>query len=1395
MSSPKERHYWSQLRAALTAGQWRNEFPAKAYNGSLLSWSELFRKFKKHCRGFEDVAVVAEQTRLLAVLLGAKYKDDDENAEIEEASTPADTEREGSSLGSERLGKVDLEGECILDPERFEEAEAGYETLQTLQSSRFDTLYFALAYYAYALGNPKDCLQHLAKVPELLQFLNHIPSNDSTRSNGLLAPSTYAPSSTTSFSGSFTSIADFTTGEVRDGRAWAMAETIRSLCLKGMSQELLHPTDLRIALKEYNAALPLFPILRSEFAPKILPINSSSTGNTEFTLFVQLRELWRWVEKLLWRAIVLSAKVCDIFNDDDQSVAAAPSVSNPEAIESIWVWFAHYTSCSALWPALFRTRHRSTISVLYLRALVLRFGILASLPAPGTAPVYLPPKKSTSNTASASTTRPSTALSHLVPNTTSAPPSTSPTGFQPQAPTQSTWMGIARSVVQDHRAILNASTSFPRAGERNVQVEDFVELCIKVWEAGGAVGEQVGWVIDILNWSQRLTFNSSLVLRHLTRLLYIGSAPYLAKRTLYVYIQVVGKAWEASKHGVGEDKDDDVRWVETLVFGARMLCAGVGGPGFMLSNPTGNGSVQGVLVSDDGTDGIDEVLEASAILEKARWRLDENDKRLQAEVLLAEGIVWSLLGIKCQDPLTRPVNFDKAHVCLLRSIQAHPTPSAYYHLALSFARRVPNIHAISDNAEAEPNSKQEGHEHNITRAIECAGQAVEGSPNDVRCWHLLGLLLSATEKWVAAKEILERGSELDDNDDTDGEEGEDKEEEDASGHGYSSMETSRMGSEDAETVTQMRMEAQTLKVPNGVMNSNGPTTVPPKTYRTTTNGTVVQRENSGASRPSGNLSDATPDVLLLQPEATSLPPSSSLRHPTLELLCSSSLDNSTESSPLLPSLTIDQYPPSTSDLFERHLQLRMTQVVLLEVVGGPEGAEQGWLEIFSWVAEKRGVGSGTTTSVGNPEASSQTRHSLDDTNAALPIDVAETELQTGSLPSVPYDLGRDLEKAAKPTSSKRLTLSLSKKVSKTDASPLPSNTLVIPVGIKISPATPELEPEVQRQLELVESAQAHNAESLLETGDVREIVREKGKEKSQLNGFGTRQKRSLSIDRDNRGDSSKSKKVQQILKGSVHKGRAGITAVSKKIGHEIARNGVLRRSTSNPDFYAALRPTSSYQASSIHSRRRLSSIIHSEDGTSTDSPPPPPPPALPSPSVQQDYQSRSQRSAKENRLLSDLWLMSAATFRRLGKTDQAKGAIQEAEVKDENNPNVWVQLGLYYIALGMYQHAVDALQKAKFISFDNVPATVHLARLFLDPDVTCRIHSSSNGGSYTSPPPAQVNLSAPTTGSIFPIPSNGTGWDVPEAWYFLAKAYGMQGRKDREKETLKIALEFSEKRG
>lgn len=50
MADDKEKHYLSQLQAALTAGHWESTSPAKTPNGYPLSWSELFRKFKKHSK-------------------------------------------------------------------------------------------------------------------------------------------------------------------------------------------------------------------------------------------------------------------------------------------------------------------------------------------------------------------------------------------------------------------------------------------------------------------------------------------------------------------------------------------------------------------------------------------------------------------------------------------------------------------------------------------------------------------------------------------------------------------------------------------------------------------------------------------------------------------------------------------------------------------------------------------------------------------------------------------------------------------------------------------------------------------------------------------------------------------------------------------------------------------------------------------------------------------------------------------------------------------------------------------------------------------------------------------------------------------------------------------------
>lgn len=127
MSNPKERHYWAQLRSALTSGQWRSPHPARTPNGTPIPWPELLRKFNKHCRGYSDIAEVAAQTQALCLLLGARYADDDEHILLPELGSGSGDFVE---LGVEEVG--------VLAEERIEEAMVGYNVLKSLEASKFD---------------------------------------------------------------------------------------------------------------------------------------------------------------------------------------------------------------------------------------------------------------------------------------------------------------------------------------------------------------------------------------------------------------------------------------------------------------------------------------------------------------------------------------------------------------------------------------------------------------------------------------------------------------------------------------------------------------------------------------------------------------------------------------------------------------------------------------------------------------------------------------------------------------------------------------------------------------------------------------------------------------------------------------------------------------------------------------------------------------------------------------------------------------------------------------------------------------------------------------------------------------------------------------------------------
>ncbi|TFY57861.1 hypothetical protein EVJ58_g6765 [Rhodofomes roseus] len=787
MSNPKGQHYWRQLRETLTAGRWGDSLPAKTPSGGPLSWPELLRKFNKHCPGHSHAADLALQTQTLALLLSVKAAAADLDGN--EVSVP---------------NQLALGQECMLQEERLEEATAGYNALKTLETSNSDSIKLAVAYYAYALRRPSECLAVLVEVQSLLDAHNREPSSTTRNSSlTLRIPNGGNDGSVSSaWTGSdISAVSLVSIAEISDGSTWAAAERIRSICLQDDPQK---------ALDTYLTAFPLVSGAISDIPPymSVQPASNTYAGTVvDTTSFGRYRELWRWVERLLRRAIILASRTYDVHQQGSSGTI------------SLWTLLDRYHTCSAHWPPTFRPAQRSTIAVLHLRAFVLR--------------VHASPAEAAIPASRAGVEKP-----HR-------------------------WISAARSVVQEYRAILSVSTQFPRAGERNVQVEDLVDLSVAIWEADGAVGEYAGWVIDVLWWATRLTFNSYKVYRHMSRLLYVSGDAELAKRTLRLYVQVVGKARETQMAQgetgtiVGDvDCDTDRNWVQTCVQGARMLC-------------------RLALAEADGQAARKEAKEAGTLIEWAKERLNANDKELVGSVQLAEGIWQSVMAQTEQDSRTRQTRLSDSMVLLEAAAQTYPTPSVHHHLALAHSRPGPTL--------------------DLQKAISDARLAVEGESSEVRHWHLLGLLLTATGDWRAAQGVFEIGAGV----------GEVDLAEDGSGTG-----------DDAQ-----------LDAASGVVAHDYATLAP----KVNGNANGDAKVNGDTPRE-GDASPTTP-VTLLDRDAQSIPSSATLLRPIR-----------------------DRPPASRNEAFEHALQLRMSQLTLAEYVEGPEGAGDRWVEVFQWFSERRELG-------------------------------------------------------------------------------------------------------------------------------------------------------------------------------------------------------------------------------------------------------------------------------------------------------------------------------------------------------------------------------------------------------------------------------------------------------
>ncbi|BGP13020.1 hypothetical protein JCM10213v2_000939 [Rhodosporidiobolus nylandii] len=196
-------------------------------------------------------------------------------------------------------------------------------------------------------------------------------------------------------------------------------------------------------------------------------------------------------------------------------------------------------------------------------------------------------------------------------------------------------------------------------------------------------------------------------------------------------------------------------------------------------------------------------------------------------------------------------------------------------------------------------------------------------------------------------------------------------------------------------------------------------------------------------------------------------------------------------------------------------------------------------------------------------------------------------------------------------------------------------------------------------------------------------------------------------------------------------------------------------------------------------------------------------------------------------LLCDLWLASAASFRRAGRQEEARGACGEAEsaiaglreqmlagqtgkqVVGEKRAAVWSQLALIHLSLSDLPAAKAAVSKALSFSPTHLPSLILLSRLHLTQPPTSS-SAISLAGAAPPPPPSHLTSSIPPSASpseawkslqlplaeatLTTLTQRAEGCDAPEAWFELSRCFQLTGRKEKERECLVKALALEETR-
>ncbi|WRT63735.1 uncharacterized protein IL334_000658 [Kwoniella shivajii] len=720
-STPKAAHYNTSLTAALLRGAWAESTPGQAPNKTDLSWGELVRKWGKHTGGntslihyLRDISLLYLSSTSHATTSSSGFitvppssSQPTTGGEQGPVSSNSSNDSNGGSHSSfvhiphphlrhRKKNSLDEVASASGSTIRANEggvgvsSKASYLSSGDLDGDEVDD------YRGWGEGNEwwngvgseglEEVKEGIKSLEGLIQS-GKLSAAELTSARLTLAYHLHALGShedALSVYGSVDWTAENRFGIVQGDAA--VLERIRGRYLQGLSYELSPIPDYTRAIQSYLLTIPLLQSLSSFH----LPIPSYfCTQPTSQLPFDPYREIFRYLSTALTRAAVLSAR------------QSTPTAEERQMTLRI---LRTYHSFNSSWPASFRPVQRQRMLVLYLRTLE------ATYPAPRQPP-------------------PETPL--LYPGSCSLS-------------ARSLWTKEVTEAVRQGRSLLQATTSFPRAGSLNRPVTTFTELSVALYSRSAELGREI---ISVLWWAMTLTFQSQTILRHLTHLLSDVGDSVDARRVFELYIQLVLKAREtqqpessvqlrssianddsaspdeAQQEAENADPDNimkkgstpeseidtDRQFIETLLGGTRLLSRDLG----ETEEAWRYATLAGDVISNGGI-GVGNVLRA---------RIEE-----------AKGIVRMGMAVHTADAVDRPTYQAQAINHLTAAIDLSPTASGYYHLA---------------HCQAEARS--------IDAATQSIRSSLELDPSNVQAWHLLALLLTARRDWEGAMKACDAG--------------------------------------------------------------------------------------------------------------------------------------------------------------------------------------------------------------------------------------------------------------------------------------------------------------------------------------------------------------------------------------------------------------------------------------------------------------------------------------------------------------------------------------------------------------------------------------------------------------------------------------------------------------